>query len=207
LRPEKYDAKSARKSVGTPTSRANSANTSPAFAVDSTGYTLVNVPEVHHKNFLQKFSGILQKIDQFSVFFLKMAHFLNFSVTPKSGAFWKSHSWKFPEKKMSNGSDFTPISVIILIIFSIFSLFMFRVSQKFVSKLAFLIICLVAEGTPSKLNPTNFLPIKFIPCKNGTLRSKKQLLLCLLSFEGVQRGNISGIQEKSNRQTTETGCV
>jgi hypothetical protein len=57
------------------------------------------------------------------------------------------------------------------------------------------------------LNPTNFLPIKFIPCKNGTLRSKKQLLLCLLSFEGVQRGNISGIQEKSNRQTTETVCV
>jgi hypothetical protein len=112
-------------------------------------------------------------------------------------------SWK----KMSNSSDFTPISVIILIIFSIFSFFMFRVSQKFVSKLAFLIICLVAEGTPSKLNPTNFLPIKFIPCKNGTLRSKKQLLLCLLSFEGVQRGNISGIQEKSIRQTTETVCV
>jgi hypothetical protein len=54
----------------------------------------------HHYYFRQKFSGIWQKIDQFSGVLLKMGHFLDFSVTPKSGLFWKCSFPKIPEKKV-----------------------------------------------------------------------------------------------------------
>jgi hypothetical protein len=75
---------------------------------------------------------------------------------PFSGFFSDTKIWTFLEmlfpknstKKKSNSSEFTLIYVIILIIFSLFTFYVFRIVQKFVSKFPFISFCLLAEGTP-----------------------------------------------------------
>jgi hypothetical protein len=88
---------------------------------------------------------------------------------------------------------------------SLFTFFLFRIVQKFVSKFPSVIFCLLAEGTPCIWISSVFIPINCIPCKNGNLQSQEQLLLCFLSFKGIERGTITGIQEKSNYTLTHTG--
>jgi hypothetical protein len=88
--------------------------------------------------------------------------------------------------------------VIFLIIFYLFSFFLFRIHQKFVSELTIFISCLVAEGTPCKPNPTNFVPINFLyarmePChpKNNyycvyyLLKESKDALLHTFKQDGT----------------------